>query len=96
MKKPHYFYKVSVDKKVARDIQTFMYRCQDVEQTALNWARKQGAEHYYEWQVEWEPWSLPTPPDVTDGTERRHPTDACCFSPWKAQTWKRKWQRCPL
>lgn len=48
MEKPHYFYKVSVDKKVARDIQTFMYRCQDVEQTALNWARKQGAEHYYE------------------------------------------------
>lgn len=48
MTKPHYFYKVSVDKKVARDIQTFMYRCQDVEQTALNWARKQGAEHYYE------------------------------------------------
>ena len=48
MKKLHYFYKVSVDKKVARDIQTFMYRCQDVEQTALDWARKQGAEHYYE------------------------------------------------
>nr|DAO57366.1 MAG TPA: hypothetical protein [Caudoviricetes sp.] len=48
MTKPHYFYKVSVDKKVARDIQTFMYRCQDAEQTALNWARKQGAEHYYE------------------------------------------------
>lgn len=48
MEKPHYFYKVSVDKKVARDIQTFMYRCQDVEQTALDWARKQGAEHYYE------------------------------------------------
>lgn len=48
MDKPHYFYKVSVDKKVARDIQTFMYRCQDAEQTALNWARKQGAEHYYE------------------------------------------------
>lgn len=48
MEKPHYFYKVSVDKKVARDIQTFMYRCQDAEQTALNWARKQGAEHYYE------------------------------------------------
>lgn len=48
MEKLHYFYKVSVDKKVARDIQTFMYRCQDVEQTALDWARKQGAEHYYE------------------------------------------------
>lgn len=48
MKKPHYFYKVSADTNVGRDIQTFMNRCQEAEQKALDWAKKQGAEHYYE------------------------------------------------
>ena len=48
MKKPHYFYKVSADTNVGRDIQTFMNRCHEAEQKALDWAKKHGAEHYYE------------------------------------------------
>ncbi len=48
MKKLHYFYKVSADTKVGSDIQRFMKRCQKAEQKALEWVKKQGAEHYYE------------------------------------------------
>ena len=48
MKKPHYYYKVSAESNVGRDIQAFMTRCQDAEEQALEWVKKQGAEHYYE------------------------------------------------
>lgn len=48
MKKPHYYYKVSATSNVGSDIQKFMNRCQEAEQKALDWAKKQGAEHYYE------------------------------------------------
>ena len=48
MKKPHYYYKVSVESNVGRDIQAFMNRCQEAEEQALEWVKKQGAEHYYE------------------------------------------------
>lgn len=48
MKKPHYFYKVSAESNVGRDIQAFMTRCQEAEEQALEWVKKQGAEHYYE------------------------------------------------
>ena len=48
MKKPHYYYKVSAESNVGRDIQAFMTRCQEAEEQALEWAKKQGAEHYYE------------------------------------------------
>lgn len=48
MKKPHYFYKVSATSDVGREIQNFINRCQDAEQQALEWVKKQGAEHYYE------------------------------------------------
>ena len=48
MEKPHYFYKVSAESKVGRDIQAFMHRCQEAEEQALEWVKKQGAEHYYE------------------------------------------------
>lgn len=48
MKKPHYYYKVSAESSVGRDIQTFMTRCQEAEEQALEWVKKQGAEHYYE------------------------------------------------
>lgn len=48
MKKPHYFYKVSATSDVGREIQIFVNRCQDAEQQALEWVKKQGAEHYYE------------------------------------------------
>lgn len=48
MKKPHYFYKVSATSDVGREIQNFVNRCQDAEQQALEWVKKQGAEHYYE------------------------------------------------
>ena len=48
MKKPHYYYKVSAESHVGRDIQAFMTRCQEAEEQALEWAKKQGAEHYYE------------------------------------------------
>lgn len=48
MKKPHYYYKVSAESNVGRDIQAFMNRCQEVEEQALEWVKKQGAEHYYE------------------------------------------------
>ena len=48
MKKPHYFYKVSADTKVGGDLKEFFNRCNEAEQKALDWARKQGAEHYYE------------------------------------------------
>ena len=47
-KKPHYYYKVSADTKVGSDIQIFMNRCREAEQKALDWAKKQGAEYYYE------------------------------------------------
>ena len=48
MKKPHYFYKVSAESNVGRDIQAFMNRCQEADEQALEWVKKQGAEHYYE------------------------------------------------
>ena len=48
MRKPHYYYKVSADSNVGRDLQAFMNRCQEAEEQALEWAKKQGAEHYYE------------------------------------------------
>ena len=48
MKKPHYYYKVSATSNVGRDIQTFMTRCQEAEEQALEWVKKQGADHYYE------------------------------------------------
>ena len=48
MKKPHYYYKVSAESNVGRDIQAFMTRCQEAEVQALEWVKKQGAEHYYE------------------------------------------------
>ena len=48
MEKPHYYYKVSAESNVGRDIQAFMTRCQEAEEQALEWAKKQGAEHYYE------------------------------------------------
>ena len=48
MEKPHYYYKVSAETNVGRDIQAFMNRCQEAEEQALDWVKKQGAEHYYE------------------------------------------------
>ena len=48
MKKPHYYYKVSVESNIGRDIQAFMTRCHEAEEQALQWVKKQGAEHYYE------------------------------------------------
>ena len=48
MKKPHYYYKVSAESNVGRDIQAFMTRCQEADEQALEWVKKQGAEHYYE------------------------------------------------
>ena len=48
MKKPHYYYKVSAESNVGRDIQAFMNRCQEAEEQALEWVKKQGADHYYE------------------------------------------------
>ena len=48
MKKPHYYYKVSAESNVGRDIQAFMNRCQEAEEQALEWVKKQRAEHYYE------------------------------------------------
>ena len=48
MKKPHYYYKVSAESNVGRDIQAFMARCQEAGEQALEWVKKQGAEHYYE------------------------------------------------
>ena len=48
MKKPHYYYKVSAESNVGRDIHAFMNRCQKAEEQALEWVKKQGAEHYYE------------------------------------------------
>lgn len=48
MKKPHYYYKVSAESNVGRDIQAFMTRCQEAEEQALEWVKNQGAEHYYE------------------------------------------------
>ena len=48
MKKPHYYYKVSAESNVGRDIQAFMNRCQEAEEQALEWVKKMGAEHYYE------------------------------------------------
>ena len=48
MKKPHYYYKVSAESNVGRDIQAFMTRCQEAEEQALEWVKKQGADHDYE------------------------------------------------
>ena len=48
MEKPHYYYKVSAESNVGRDIQAFMNRCQEAEEQALEWVKNQGVEHYYE------------------------------------------------
>ena len=48
MEKPHYYYKVSAESNVGRDIQAVMNRCQEAEEPAIEWVKKQGAEHYYE------------------------------------------------
>ena len=48
MKKPHYYYKVLAESNVGRDIHAFMRRCQEAEEQALEWVKKQGAEYYYE------------------------------------------------
>ena len=48
MKKPHYYYKVSAESNVGRDIQAFMNRCQEAEEQAIEWVKTQGADHYYE------------------------------------------------
>ena len=48
MEKPHYYYKVSAESTVGRYVQAFMNRCQEAEEQALEWVKKQGAEHYYE------------------------------------------------
>ena len=48
MKKPHYYYKVLAESNVGRDIQAFMNRCQEAEEQALEWVKKQEADHYYE------------------------------------------------
>lgn len=47
MKKSNY-YKVSADTKVGGDLKNFMARCNSAMRQAREWARKQGAEHYYE------------------------------------------------
>lgn len=39
MKKPHYYYKVSAESNVGRDIQAFMTRCQEAEEQALEWVK---------------------------------------------------------
>ena len=48
MKKPHYYYKISAISIVGKELQKFMHRCQEAEQKAIDWAKKHGAEHYYE------------------------------------------------
>ena len=48
MKKPHYYYKVSVESTVGRYIQAFITSCQKAEEKAFEWVKKQGIEHYYE------------------------------------------------
>ena len=48
MEKPHYFYKISATSNVGEELQKFMTRCQEAEEQALEWVKKQGAEHYYE------------------------------------------------
>ena len=48
MKKPHYFYKISATSNVGEELQKFMTRCHEAEEQALEWVKKQGAEHYYE------------------------------------------------
>ena len=48
MKKLHYYYKILAISDVGEELQKFMHRCQEAEQKALDWAKKHGAEHYYE------------------------------------------------
>ena len=48
MKKPHYYYKISATSNVGEELQKFMTRCHEAEEQALEWVKKQGAEHYYE------------------------------------------------
>ena len=48
MEKPHYFYKISATSNVGEELQKFMTRCHEAEEQALEWVKKQGAEHYYE------------------------------------------------
>ncbi len=48
MKKPNYLYKASADTKVGGDLKNFMTRCNSAMRQAREWARKQGAEYYYE------------------------------------------------
>lgn len=48
MNKPHYYYKTTDDGRVGTQLQEFMNRCAEAEETARQWAEKQGASHYYE------------------------------------------------
>lgn len=48
MKKPHHYYKFAAMSTVGGQLQGFMNRCKDAEETARQWAEKQGASQYYE------------------------------------------------
>ena len=48
MKKPHYYYQISVTSVVADQLQVFVDQCADAAEQARLWAEKQGADHYIE------------------------------------------------
>ena len=43
MKKPHYYYQISVTSVVADQLQVFVDQCADAAEQARKWAEKQGA-----------------------------------------------------
>lgn len=48
MKKPHYYYQISVTSDTADQLQVFVDQCTDAAEQARQWAEKQGADHYIE------------------------------------------------
>ena len=48
MKKPHYYYQISVTSDTADQLQVFVDQCADAAEQARQWAEKQGADHYIE------------------------------------------------
>ena len=48
MKKPHYYYKAAEGSSVSNRLHEFFKECQEAEEAALDWVKRQGAEFYFE------------------------------------------------
>lgn len=48
MEKPHYFYQIKKDSEVGAALADFSERCAEAQRIALEWAKRVGAQHWYE------------------------------------------------